>query len=247
MSIDLNTSVGDLVSEQIGRLEVFEAFGIDYCCGGKKSLLDACLAAGVASDKVSAALAQKDADIEAAKTVDTRDWREASLRALTDHIVETHHAFTKRELPRVGDLLAKVLSAHGGNHPELAEVSEIYYALRRELEFHMMKEEQVLFPMIQEMESGREAGNFHCGSLSNPIDVMEQEHDNAGAALRRLSELTDQYTPPADGCATYQGLMAGLSALERDLHEHIHKENNILHPRAMELEASLIASAQQRS
>ena len=247
MTINLDTSVGDLVSEKIARLEVFEEYGIDYCCGGKTTLAEACRNAGCEPQGVIVALMKADKDAAAVDKVDTTDWRTATLTALTNHIAETHHAFMKRELPRVGELMAKVLGAHGENHSELAEVASVYNALRLELEDHLLKEEQMLFPMIQEMEITREAGSTHCGSVGNPIGVMEYEHDNAGVALRRLRELTDQYTPPADACPTYQGLLAGLAAMERDLHEHIHKENNILHPRAIRLEASLLDATAQES
>lgn len=240
MSIDLETSVGDIVSEKIDRMAVFEQFGIDYCCGGKTPLAAACRAAGCQPEAVLAALAKSDQDAAAAPPVDTTDWRTASLTELTNHLVEKHHTFMKRELPRVGELMDKVLNAHGANHRELAEVARVYAALRQEIEGHLMKEEQVLFPLIQEMESTRVAGNAHCGTVNNPIGVMEREHDNAGAALRQLRKLTNDYTPPADGCPTYQALLAGLAAMERDLHEHIHKENNILHPRAAHLESSLL-------
>ena len=182
-----------------------------------------------------------------AHATDATDWRTASLSALTNHIVDKHHTFMKRELPRLGEFMDKVLGAHGENHPELTEVASVFAALRLEIEGHLMKEEQVLFPMIQKMEITREVGSAHCGSVNNPIGVMEHEHDNAGEALRRLRVLTGDYTPPADGCPTYQALLAGLAAMERDLHEHIHKENNILHPRAARLETALLAAAQQES
>jgi len=247
MSIDLQTNVGDVVSAQIGGIEVFETFGIDYCCGGQSTLMAACEAAGADPAEVVAALVRSDAAAADAGTADTTDWRTATLTELTNHIVATHHEFMKRELPRVDDLMAKVLNAHGGNHAELAEVAGVYAALRAEIADHLKKEEQMLFPMIQEMEITREAGGSHCGSVNNPIGVMEHEHDNAGEALRRLRELTSDYTTPADGCPTYQALMAGMAAMERDLHEHIHKENNILHPRAAALESSLLGAAADRS
>jgi len=247
MAISRETSVGDLASERIGRIEVFESFGIDYCCGGDRALAEACRAVGREPEIVIEALLQSDRDAAKSADSDPADWRAATLTALTDHIEATHHAFMKRELPRVGDLMDKVLAAHGENHPELAEVAGVYAALRAEITDHLEKEEQVLFPMIQEMEITREAGGSHCGSVQNPIRVMEHEHDSAGEALRRLRALTSDYTPPADGCATYQALLAGLAAMERDLHEHIHKENNILHPRATQLEASLLGAARQES
>ena len=177
----------------------------------------------------------------------TTDWRAASLVDLTHHIVTKHHEFMKKELPRIGGLLDKVLSAHGANHPELTTVGTVFSGLRHEIEGHLAKEEQALFPMIQAMEVSGSVPSRHCGSVNNPIRVMEHEHDNAGEALRRLRELTSDYTAPDDGCATYQSLMAGLADMERDLHEHIHKENNILHPRAAELEATLLQTAAQES
>jgi len=247
MSINIETSVGVLASEQIGRIEVFEEYGIDYCCGGKTTLFEACRDVGREPQELIVALMKSDQDMAASKETDATDWRTATLTALTNHLVETHHAFMKRELPRVGELMAKVLGAHGANHPELDEVARVFEALSLELGDHLMKEEQMLFPIIQEMEITREAGRSHCGSVNNPIGVMEYEHDNAGVALGRLRELTNDYTPPADGCPTYQALLAGLAAMERDLHEHIHKENNILHPRAVRLEVSLLAAAQQES
>lgn len=247
MSINPEKSVGDLASEQIGRIEVFEEFGIDYCCGGKTSLAEASRNAGCETQDLISALAKSDKDRATATEADTTDWRSSTLTELTSHLVETHHAFMKRELPRVDELMAKVVGAHGANHAELDEVARVYRGLRVEIADHLLKEEQMLFPMIQQMEITRAAGNTHCGSINNPIGVMEYEHDNAGAALGRLRELTNDYTAPADGCLTYQALMAGLAAMERDLHEHIHKENNILHPRAARLEASLLGATRQES
>ncbi|MBU2500691.1 iron-sulfur cluster repair di-iron protein [bacterium] len=242
MAISIETTVGDLVAEGIHRARVFETYGIDYCCGGKTPLTEACRIAGCTADEVVAALVAADRDAGGGGP-ETTDWRAASLTKLTTHIVQTHHAFMKRELPRVADLLAKVRNAHGENHPELADLAQVYGALRAELEAHLAKEEQVLFPLIQEMEATRQAGSAHCGSVNNPIGVMEHEHDNAGIALGRMRELTNDYTLPQDGCATFAALLDGLAAIERDLHEHIHKENNILHPRAARLEADLLAAA----
>ena len=247
MAISTTSTVGDLAAERIDRIRVFESFGIDFCCGGRATLADACRAANCAPAEVVAALEAADRSAAAAGEPDPTDWRTVSLTALTNHLVATHHTFMKRELPRVSGLLDKVLGAHAAHHPELADVARVFGALRAEIDGHLMKEEQVLFPLIQEMEATRQAGSAHCGSVNNPIGVMEREHDNAGAALRRLRELTDGYTPPADGCATYEALLAGLAAIERDLHEHIHKENNILHPRAAQLEYALLVANGQNS
>lgn len=240
MSIKPTHTVGDLAAERLARIEVFETFGIDYCCGGKTTLAEASERAGCDAAEVIAALETSDAAQGAAAPEAITDWRAATLTDLTNHLVATHHEFMKRELPRVGGLMDKVVGAHGENHPEIHETATVFGALRLEIEGHLMKEEQVLFPLIQAMETTRVAGNAHCGTVNNPIGVMEREHDSAGDALRRLRELTDDYTTPADGCTTYRALIEGLAAIELDLHEHIHKENNILHPRAAQLEASLL-------
>ena len=160
------------------------------------------------------------------------------MTELADHIEATHHAYLRREFPRLSELSAKVASVHSENHPELVDVAEAFAALKNELSNHMVKEEQVLFPVIRQMEAGSQAG-FHCGSVEAPIGVMEQEHIMAGQALINLRTLTNQYQAPADGCTSYQALYAALSELEQDLHQHIHKENSILFPRAIAMEQKL--------
>jgi regulator of cell morphogenesis and NO signaling len=155
-----------------------------------------------------------------------------------------HHRYHHVYLKRITELaqLAPKRAGAWRSHPELAEVQEVFTELRAELEGHMMKEERILFPLIQGMESGAACEGF-CGSVQNPIRVMEYEHDSAASALQRLRHLTGYYTPPADACNTYRALLSGLAELEADLHQHIHKENNILFPRAIELEATLLHTA----
>lgn len=244
MAISKESRVGDLVRDRFARSAVFAKHGVDFCCGGRKTLAEACRAAECEPETVIHELQESD---EAAGETDTTDWSSESLTALTRHLVEVHHGYMKRELPRIGEMLAKVLDAHGENHPELREVQDVFAGLRGEIEGHLMKEEQVLFPLIQQMEATRQPGEAHCGSVNNPIGVMEREHDNAGEALRRLRRLTGGYVAPEDACLTYEALLAALAAMESDLHEHIHKENNILHPRAVQLEAALLESAAQES
>ncbi|MGC8640045.1 MAG: hemerythrin domain-containing protein, partial [Isosphaeraceae bacterium] len=140
---------------------------------------------------------------------------------------------------RLAELLGKVVAAHSANHPELLDLRQTFAALRQELEPHLMKEEQVLFPLIKRLEAAREAFPIHCGTVENPIRVMEHEHESAGSALERIRELSNNYRAPADGCTSFQALYDGLSRLEADLHRHIHKENNILHPKAAALESTL--------
>jgi regulator of cell morphogenesis and NO signaling len=161
------------------------------------------------------------------------------MTELADHIEQTHHAYLREELPRLTGLVGKIREVHGERHPKLVEVQRVFLGLRDELMMHMMKEEQVLFPMIRQMEASDNEPSFDCGSVDNPIRVMEHEHDNAGNALARLNELTGGYLPPADACNTYRATLSGLQELELDLHLHIHKENNILFPRASEREKLL--------
>ncbi len=238
-AIDPAATVGQLAAERPARGRVFEQFGIDYCCGGKTSLRDASARAGADLQQVIDALLKSDA---AAPPSDEPDFAHAPLADLIANILNTHHAFLRRELPRLTQLAAKVHQVHAANHPELAEVQGIYADLRAELESHMLKEEHILFPLIQSLEAGDATAAGHCGSVQNPIRVMEYEHDSAGAALERLRTLTGGYTPPADACNAYRALLTGLSELEADLHQHIHKENNIVFPRAVELEATLCAT-----
>ncbi len=165
-----------------------------------------------------------------------RIWLTAPLTELCDHIEQTHHAFLHEQLPFITELLNKVVAAHGEHHPELADVRDTFRALREELEPHMFKEERILFPAIRKLETAGVPLSMPFGSVQNPIGVMEDEHAVAGEALRRMRMLTDDYQIPDDACGAYRGLLEILPRLESDLHEHIHKENNILFPRAIELE-----------
>lgn len=236
----LSSTVAELVLQKPARSRVFEQQGIDYCCGGQKTLESACQNAGADAAEVLAAIEASDQQPPAEN--DT-DWTTMSLGQLADHIIATHHAFLREELPRVDELLNRVVAAHGDNHPKLHDVRRTYTALVQELLPHMMKEEQILFPLIHQLENAQEVGTAlpqsHCGSVNNPIRVMEQEHQNAGNGLRQLHELTNNYTPPEGVCPTYHAMLDGLKNLEIDLHHHIHKENNFLFPKASELEAAL--------
>jgi regulator of cell morphogenesis and NO signaling len=162
------------------------------------------------------------------------------LAELVDHIVGTHHAYLHEELPRIDALTLKVASVHGQANPSLHNVRECFVECREELEAHMIKEEHVLFPMIRELEAPTCCACGTRRSISGPIRMMEAEHDSAGDALERMHALTDGYTPPEDACNTYRAMLDALATFERDMHEHVHKENNVLFPRALELEASLL-------
>jgi regulator of cell morphogenesis and NO signaling len=173
------------------------------------------------------------------ETDPTPTWATMSPAELVDHLEATHHQYLWAELPRLSALADKVRSVHGERHPELAAIVACYETIRADLEPHLQKEERVLFPMVRELAAADTAPAFHCGSLRNPISVMLAEHDTVGALLAELREHTDGYRPPADGCASYQALFAGLAELEADTHLHVHKENNVLFPAVVALEQRL--------
>jgi len=231
-AITPNTTIGELVKSRPALSRVFEELRIDYCCGGKTPLADACAARGLDPDAVLRRLESAEAD-----GPETIDAAAMGLAELADHIVATHHNYLREELPRLDFMTRKVAAVHGDAEPRLHEIRQVFVACRVELDAHTLKEEHVLFPMIRELEQANGPVAFHCGSLANPIRMMEHEHDNAGDALERFRELTDDYTPPDWACNTYRAMIDALAAFERDLHIHVHKENSILFPGAMRLEA----------
>lgn len=233
--IELTRPVGEIVAESIGRSEVFEKFGIDYCCGGAAALGEACKAKGIDAAAVMEALNAYDAAANGGAE-NAINPATMGLTELCDHIEQTHHAYLRDALPRITGLTAKIAEVYRDSHPELAGLAQVYAGLRLELEQHMLKEEQILFPVIREMEATDGNFDFHCGSLSAPISVMEMEHDNAGGALAKMRAITRDYIPPVDACTTYKAMLDALATLERDLHIHIHKENNVLFPRALAME-----------
>ncbi len=237
-TLTADMTVGALVAQRLGRARVFERFGIDFCCGGKRPLAEACAARGVPAERVLEALSEEDS-----RPAEADDPAAMGMGELADHIVEKHHRYLRSELPRLSAMMDKVIKAHGEGHPELWECGQVLGDLRSELEMHMMKEEQVLFPMVHELERAESMPMFHCGTVRNPIRMMEHEHDDAGQALAALRRLTADYTPPADACTTYRVLLYSLAELERDMRVHIHKENNVLFPRAAEAEVRLAAGA----
>lgn len=229
MSVSTEKTVGDLAVENPAAARVLEKHGIDYCCGGKKTLETACKDRGIAPETLLDELAASKPDPE------ERDWKTAPLHDLIAHIVTRHHAYLKSELPRIAVLFAKVLRAHGEREPRLAEANEVFEVLKEELDAHLMKEEMILFPAITRLEAGSSPG-APC-SIGHPIARMEYEHESAGRALAQIRHLTFDYYVPDEACNTYRAVFAALIELESDLHRHIHLENNILFPRAAALQA----------
>lgn len=231
-------TVREIALEQPTSIRVFEQYGIDYCCGGRKPLSEACAARSLEVDAVIAALETAAAGAEKPAV----DVTGKSLAGLCAHIVATHHEYVKRELPRLAVLAEKVVNRHGETHPELPVIQVAVARLGEELTQHLGKEEIVLFPYIAKLERAlaeglpRPASCF--GTVSNPIAMMTQEHDDAGLLLEVIRIKSRQFTPPDGACPTYHAFYDGLREFEQDLHQHIHLENNVLFPRAIELEAS---------
>ncbi len=230
-------TVREIALEDPSSIRVFESLGIDYCCGGKRPLSDACSRANVDVDRVTELLADARRD---ANSGDSGEWGRKTLRDLIQHIAENHHGYVRRETPRLQTMLTKVVTKHGAGHPELAQIQELFLAVSQELSTHMLKEEQVLFPYIERMEQSVLAGepvpSAFFGTVKRPIANMVAEHDDAGAVLAQIRNLTGEYTAPAGACPTFLGLYRGLLEFERDLHHHVHLENNILFPRAVAME-----------
>jgi regulator of cell morphogenesis and NO signaling len=237
MATNAERAVRDLVLENPAAARVFEKFGIDYCCGGSQTLGDACKATHHSVEEVTAEIEKSE------PTTAERDWRNASLTELAQYIVDKHHTFTQAEINRLTDLIAKVVTAHGKNHPELARVQSLFEGLSQELRMHMTKEEQLLFPYIADMEEAarleRRPPVAMFGTVQNPVAAMIMEHEAAGQLLEKIREITNGYSVPPDACTSYSLLYQGLPAFEADLHQHIHLENNILFPRSIDLESEL--------
>jgi len=235
ITLDPEQTVGDFVRQKPTRARVFESLKIDYCCGGKVSLVRACEKRGIDLGEVLQAISTNDEQADLGTLVDVDSM---GLTELADHIEATHHAYLREELPRLDAMTEKVARVHGDKDERLLKMRQAFVALKAELEPHMMKEERILFPIVRQLEASPERQEFHCGSVANPIRQMEHEHDQAGDALAILNESTEAYTPPEWACNTYRAMLDSLARLEADMHQHIHKENNVLFPKAIQLEHS---------
>jgi len=231
-TFQLDNTVGSIVRDHPALSRLFEYAKVDYCCGGQKTLDEACRQRGIDPQQFLAQLE----DYAASETAPEVNVAELFLTELADHIERIHHAYLHEELPRLEKMVTKVAAVHGEKEPRLAQIKDIFLALSAELAAHLLKEEQVLFPLIRQLEASDTLPRFHCGTVVNPISRMEFEHDEAGAALAQLRQLTDDFTPPEWACNTYRTLFDALLTFEQDMHQHVHKENNVLFPRAILLE-----------
>jgi regulator of cell morphogenesis and NO signaling len=223
-------TVGEIVAANPSQARVFQSYGIDFCCQGGRTLREACTLKGIGLESVIEQL-------EAANAIATEQKNNPAHLPPVDliaHIVNKHHAYLRAELPRIHAMSERVAKVHGGHTPSLVEVFNIFRTMAEELDSHMSKEEQILFPAIDALYAGSSA----VMPLDGPVACMLREHEDAGGALARMRELTNGFTPPPEACNTYRALFAGLAELEDDLHRHIHLENAVLFPQAQALAAS---------
>ncbi len=229
-ALTLETPLGQAARENPATLRAFDRFGLDYCCHGHETLAQACARAQADPRAVMAAVCAEPPDLE-----QDADWSRATLAALCDHIVESHHAFVREVFAMLPAIMQRVVAAHGANHPEYLELAHVVTALRDEMLDHLTREERVLFPWLKRLESaGHVTGPPW--SVRGPITCMIHDHDEVAAALEKINLLTNKHTAPANGCSTVMSLFRWLGELERDTRRHIHKENNILFPKGIEAE-----------
>ena len=242
MTVNTEQTVREIAVANPASVRIFETLGIDYCCGGRRPLSEACAEANVPLERALALLAglwkQPDSGNE-------RNWATASGTDLIEHIVSQHHTYIRQEAPRLNLLAQKVLNKHGASHPELASIQALFAALSEELFAHLLKEERILFPYVQSLELAATTGaplpSACFDSVGAPIARMLADHDDAGALTAKLRDLSNNFQAPAEACPSFLGLYQGLEDFERDLHRHIHLENNILFPNAIGMDRAVAA------
>lgn len=239
LTITKECTVADVVSNNIKTADVFKKHGIDFCCGGGVSLAKVCDKNGLVCD----ALLEELVNVDKVKSI-AENYDSWSLNFLIDHIVNIHHKYVTDSIDVLNQYLNKVAKVHGHYYTELIEVKSLFREVANELSFHIQKEEKILFPYIKylvQIKNGEldyEKPQFE--SVVNPIQVMEAEHENAGDIFKKIQTLTNNFTPPADGCNTFKALYVKLQEFQEDLHQHIHLENNILHVKAKKIEDSIL-------
>lgn len=232
-------TLGQIAAKDLRKAQVFKKYGLDFCCGGKKTVKEACAEKGLDVTKVEQELQQAD-KMPASRPIPYGDW---SLDFLADYIVNTHHSYVKKNLPDINDYAKKVMKVHGGQHPELLRIHQLVEEVNSELTAHLVKEEKIVFPYIKELVAAKNriqpVNAVQFGTVQNSINMMEAEHELVGKNFAEIRELSHNYLLPEDACASYSLLYRMLDEFEEDLHLHIHLENNILFPRALEIEKQI--------
>lgn len=243
MSLNKDSNIGKLVADNYKAANIFNQFGIDFCCNGNRSIQDACEAKGIDSTAVIGAL-EKALEQPTEGMPDFKSW---PVDLLIDYIEKKHHRYVTTKIEEIKPLLHKIVKVHGSQHPELASIEELFIGAAQNLTAHMKKEELILFPFIRKIKDAESSGTTpdqpHFGRVENPIAMMHDEHDTEGERFRQISTLANNYTPPADACNTYRVTFALLKEFEEDLHLHIHLENNIVFPKAVEMQARMMQTA----
>ncbi|HLF46010.1 MAG TPA: iron-sulfur cluster repair di-iron protein [Chitinophagaceae bacterium] len=232
-------TLGQIAAKDLRKAQVFKKYGLDFCCGGKKTVKEACAEKGLDVTKVEQELQQAD-KMPLSRPIPYGGW---SLDFLADYIVNTHHSYVRKNLPDITAYAQKVMKVHGAHHPELIPINQLVSEINAELNVHLVKEEKVLFPYIKALVAAKEGTQplqtTHFGTVQNPINMMEMEHELVGKNLEKIRQLSNNYILPEDACASYSLLYRMLDEFEEDLHLHIHLENNILFPKALEIEKQL--------
>lgn len=227
--------IGEIVAEDFRTAAIFKKYGIDFCCKGGRTIEEACSPKSLDKDQIYS-------DIENLPKTDGNsiDFNSWPLDLLADYVEKTHHRYVEEKTPVLQQFLDKLCKVHGGAHPELFEIRDLFFASAQDLAAHMKKEELILFPFVKNMVKAKISNEAiqqpHFGTVENPVNMMKHEHTVEGERLRKIADLTNEYTPPADACNTYKVTFAMLQDFENDLHKHIHLENNILFPKAIQLE-----------
>lgn len=237
---EADETLGEIAAKDLRKAQVFRKFGLDFCCGGKKTVKEACAEKGLDVTRVEQELQQANQNPSATRALPFNDWDPGFL---ADYIVNTHHTFVRQNLPDLTTYAQKVARVHGDQHPELIEINSLVEGIHEELSSHLLKEENILFPFIKQLEQAKKTKQPlerpHFGTVENPVRMMEAEHESAGADLEKIRALSNNYSLPEDACGSYKMLFSMLEEFESDLHIHIHLENNILFPKALEMEKQL--------
>lgn len=232
-------TIGEMVAKDYRKAQVFKSLGIDFCCGGKKTLDEVCERKALNIDQVNEKLSSVNLQ-EQNTSLNFDKWE---LDFLADYIVNTHHQYVKENVPFITELANKVARVHGDRHPEVIEIASLFNGIGKALNLHLMKEENAVFPFIKELvhakKSGGAASAFSLDNMNTPAQILEMEHEQVGEDMAIIRSLTDQYTLPPDACTSYTILYKKLDEFESDLFIHVHLENNILFPKALQLEKEL--------